>query len=107
MKHLRNAVFVPKCLCFALVRPVSRTRARLGCSFTFLPVSPFFQGLHVSPFLHGCPSFHVHGQSRVNDTRSCLKVRFTHCCLAIRVLGTSNVMDHVFAQFSCTRATSG
>jgi hypothetical protein len=53
------------------------------------------------------PSFHVHGQRRVTDARCCPKVRFTRGCPALRFLSKITVMDHVFSQFSCTRATLG
>ena len=53
------------------------------------------------------PSFHVHGQRRVTDTRFCPKVRFTRLCPALRFLAKITCAYHVFAQFSCTRATSG
>ena len=53
------------------------------------------------------PSFHVHGQRRVTDTRFSPKVRFTRCCPALRFLAKITCVYHDFAQFSCTRPTSG
>src|ERR1041385_5534187 len=37
----------------------------------------------------------------------CLKVRFTRCCPALRVLAKITCAHHVFAQFSCTSARLG
>ena len=53
------------------------------------------------------PSFHVHGQPRVTDTRFCPNVRFTRFCTALRFLAKITCAYHDFPQFSCTRATSG
>ena len=52
-----------------------------------------------------CPSFVK--QPYTVFARVCPHVRFTRFCPALRFLAKITCAYHVFAQFSCTRATSG